>query len=146
MADCIADLASRIFDICDIPDLFRHVLITPIHKGQDKPLNLPNSYRRIRISSNFGQIIEKLHLELRITISSNLGQIIEKLHSELSKDDVLPQQNPLQRGLTSKTSPSNGSLLFTEAICESPDLKSPLKAIFIDSTQAFIACGTILCW
>ena len=118
VADCVADLANRIFDSCDIPDLFRHGLITPIHKGQDKPLNLQFFYRRI-------------------TISSSLGQIIDKLHLELSKDDILPQQNPLQRSFTSKTSPPNGSLLFAGPICESLDLKSPLKEIFIDATQAF---------
>ena len=56
---------------------------------------------------------------------------------ELSKDDILPRQNSLQRGLTSKTSPSNGSLFLTEAISESIDMKQRLRAIFVDATQAF---------
>ena len=55
----------------------------------------------------------------------------------MSKDDILPRQNPLQRGFTSKTSPSNGSLLLTEAISESIDMKHRLNAIFVDATQAF---------
>ena len=79
---------------------------------------MPNSYRRI-------------------TVASNLGRVVEKIHLELPKDDILPSQNPLQRGFTSKTSPSNGSLLLTEAISESLDMKHRLNAIFVDATQAF---------
>ena len=81
-------------------------------------MDKPNSYRRI-------------------TVASNLGRIVEKVHLELSKDDILPSQNPLQRGFTSKTSPSNGSLLLTEAIGESLDRKQELNVIFVDATQAF---------
>ena len=102
-------------DTCEIPTLFKHGLITPVHKGNDKPLDKPNSYRRI-------------------TVASNLGRVIEKLHLELSKDDILHRQNPLQCGLTSKTSPSNGSLLLTEAISESIDTKQSLNALFVDAT------------
>ena len=61
---------------CDIPDLFRHGLIAA-DKGQGNPLNLPNSYRRI-------------------TVYSNLGQIIETLHLQLTKYNILSQQNPMQ--------------------------------------------------
>ena len=99
MIHFITKLASRIINTCEIPTLFKHGLITPVHKGNDKPLDKPNSYRRI-------------------TVASNLGRVIEKLHLELSKDDILHRQNPLQHGFTSKTSPSNGSLLLTEAISE----------------------------
>ena len=49
----------------------------------------------------------------------------------------LLSQNPLQRGFTNKTSPSNGSLLLTEAIGESLDRKQELNVIFVDATQAF---------
>ena len=54
------------FQIC----LLKHDLITPVHKGHDKPMDKPNSYRRI-------------------TVASNLGRIVEKVHLELSKDDIL---------------------------------------------------------
>ena len=114
----VTKLTSRIINTCEIPNLFKHGLITPVYKGNDKPLDKPNSYRRI-------------------TVASNLGRVIEKVHLELSKDDILPRQNPLQRGFTSKTSPSNGSLLLTEAISESIDKKQNLNAIFVDATQAF---------
>lgn len=116
--NCLTQLANRILNTCEIPALFKHGLITPIYKGNNKPLDNPSSYRRI-------------------TVASNLGRVIEKVHLELSKDDILPNQNPLQRGFTSKTSPSNGSLLLTEAICESLDMKQKLNAIFVDATQAF---------
>ena len=82
---------------CEIPNLFKHGLITPIYKGQDKPIEMPNSYRRITVASNLGQVIEKVHFNL-----------------EISEDEILPHQNPLQRGFTSGISPSNGSLLLTQ--------------------------------
>ena len=81
-------------------------------------MDKPNSYRRI-------------------TVASNLGRVVEKVHLELSKDDILPRQNPLQRGFSSKTSPSNGSLLLTGAFSESLDKKQNLNAMFVDATQAF---------
>ena len=114
----VTKLTSRIINTCEIPNLFKHGLITPVYKGNDKPLDKPNSYRRI-------------------TVASNLGRVVEKVHLELSKDDILPSQNPLQRGFTSKTSPSNGSMVLTEAISESLDKKQNLNAIFVDATQAF---------
>ena len=83
-------LAERILNTCEIPNLFKHRLITPIYKSHDKPVEMPNSYRRI-------------------TVAINLGQIIENIHLELSKDEFLPHQYPLQRGFTSGMSPSNGS-------------------------------------
>ena len=118
LMEYVTKLTSRILNTCEIPNLFKHGLITPAHKGNDKPLDTPNSYRRI-------------------TVASNLGRVVEKIHLELSKDDILPRQNPLHRGFTSKTLPSNGSLLLTEAISESIDMKHRLNAIFVDATQAF---------
>ena len=56
---------------------------------------------------------------------------------QLYLDDILPSQNPIQRGFTSRTSPSNGSLLLTEAIGESLDKKQELNVFFVDATQAF---------
>ena len=114
----VTKLTKRNINSCEIPNLFKHGLITPVHKGHDKPMDKPNSYRRI-------------------TEASNLGRIVEKVHLELSKGDILPSQNPLQRGFTSRTSPLNGSLVLTEAIGESLDRKQELNVIFVDATQAF---------
>ena len=56
---------------------------------------------------------------------------MEKVDLKLLKDDILPSQNPLQRGLKQ----SNGNLLPTGAISESLDLKRQMNAIFAHTTQ-----------
>ena len=62
LIDFVTKLASRIINTCEIPTLFKHGLITPVHKGNDKPLDKPNYYRRITVASNLGRVMEKLHL------------------------------------------------------------------------------------
>ena len=45
--------------------------------------------------------------------------------------------NKLHRGFTKDTSPSFGSLILTEAIAESIDVRKPLYHTFIDANKAF---------
>ena len=93
-------------------------MIIPVYKKQGKPVNDPNSYRRIAISNIIGKLVEKLHLD----------SVVDMLNTA---------QNRLQRGFTKDVSPGFGSLLLTEAIAESVDVGKPLYVAFIDASKAF---------
>lgn len=47
----------------DIPSIFKSGIITPVYKRHDKPLEDPNSYRRITVSSIVGKLFEKVLLK-----------------------------------------------------------------------------------
>jgi hypothetical protein len=44
----------------DIPSIFKSGIITPVYKRHDKPLEDPNSYRRITVLSIVGKLFEKV--------------------------------------------------------------------------------------
>ena len=98
--------------------MFKMGYITPIYKKQGKPLFDLYSYRRITITSLIGKVLEKYLLE-----------------SAFSEFEAL--QNPLQKGFTKGTSATVAALLFTEAIAEARDTKTPLYAACIDASKAF---------
>ena len=70
-------LFNKIYEEGHIPDVFN---VTPVYKKHGKPIDDPNSYRRITVCSVIGKIFEKLVQ----------AKIIDKLDSKQSK---------LQRGL-----------------------------------------------
>ena len=55
-------LFDRILQERDIPEIFKSGIITPIHKSHGKPLQDPNSYRRITLCSIMGKVFETIHL------------------------------------------------------------------------------------
>ena len=113
---------SYLFDLIlteeEIPSSFKCGIVTPIYKKNNKPIEDPNSYRRITVSSVIGKIFERIHLD---TIETSLEQL----------------QNNLQRGFTKHTSPVYAGLLLTEAIAEAIDQKNPLFAAYLDASKAF---------
>ena len=98
----------------DIPSIFKSGIITPVYKRHDKPLEDPNSYRRITVSSIVGKLFEKVLLK----------KILPTLREK---------QNELQRGFTKDVAPTNAALLLTEAI----DKYEPVYTCFVDSSKAF---------
>jgi hypothetical protein len=111
-------LFNKIYEEGHIPDVFKCGIITPVYKKHGKPIDDPNSYRRITVCSVIGKIFEKLVQ----------AKIIDKLDSKQSK---------LQRGFTKGVPPTNAGLLLTEAIAEALDDNFPLYFVFIDASKAF---------
>ena len=118
LIDYLQILFTKIVSEKKIPEPFKCGVITPIYKKNNKPLEDPNSYRRITVSSIIGKIFEKLHLDS-----------MEPL--------LMSKQNDLQRGFTKNTSPVYAGLLLTEALAEAIDTKQTLCAGFLDASKAF---------
>ena len=118
LADCLTSTVNDILRTGNIPENFKQGVITPVYKKQGKPMNDPNSYRRITISTVIGKLVEKIHLDSVMDMLSTV-------------------QSKYQRGFTKDISPSFGSLLLTEAIAESVDIGKPLYITFIDANKAF---------
>lgn len=55
LIDCLRDISNRIVNTSKIPKIFKQGVITPVYKKQGKPLNDPNSYSRITVSSILGK-------------------------------------------------------------------------------------------
>ena len=103
----------------DIPSIFKSGIITPVYKRHDKPLEDPNYYRRITVSSIVGKLFEKVLLK----------KILPTLRGK---------QNKLQRGFTKGVAPTNAALLLTEVIAEAKDKYEPvLNTCFVDASNAF---------
>ncbi|KAK3086058.1 hypothetical protein FSP39_012864 [Pinctada imbricata] len=118
MAVVLKNIFGKICEEKKIPESFKNGIITPIYKKQKKPIEDPNSYRRITVSDTIGKVFEKLHLD--------------SVRSQIEK-----HQSTLQRGFTKGTSPGLAALLLTEAISEAKDLKRTLFATFLDASKAF---------
>ena len=90
-----------------------------MYKRHDKPLEDPNYYRRITVSSIVGKLFEKVLLK----------KILPTLREK---------QNKLQRGFTKGVAPTNAALLLTEVIVEAKDKYEPvLNTCFVDASKAF---------
>ena len=100
LADCLTSVVNEVLSSGKILKVFKQGDIITVYKKQGKPVNDPNSYRRITSTSIIGKLVEKNNLD---SVSEMLGKV----------------QNKLQRGFTKDTSPSFGSLILTEAIAES---------------------------
>ena len=103
LANCLNSVVNDILSSGKIPDVFKQGGITPVYKKPGKPINDPNFYRRITITSIVGKLVEKVHLD---TVTEMLSKVQNKLH----------------RGFTKDTSPSFGSLTQTDAIAEPIDV------------------------
>ena len=111
-------LINNIFKQGQIPDTFKTGVVTPIYKGKGKPVNNPNSYRKI-------------------TVTSTISKIIEKLLLIRCEDQILQHQSQLQRGFTKGVSQTSAALILTEIIAEANDSNSPLYLGFLDAQKAF---------
>ena len=118
VARMLEQLFNKIYTSGIVPEIFKSGIITPIYKKQGKPLDDPNSYRRITVCSIIGKVFEKI-------LQSKIIDILDN------------QQSKLQRGFTKDVSASNAGLLLTEAIAEAKDSNHPLYAVFIDASKAF---------
>ena len=65
-----------------IPEIFKQIVIAPLYKKQGKPVNDPNPYRRIAISSVIGKLVEKVHLE---SVTDVLSKVQKKNTKEVSQ-------------------------------------------------------------
>ena len=100
-----------------IPDELVSGILTPILKKK-KDKTCPDNYRGITVTSVFGKLLEKAWL--------------------LKADPILSKiQNPMQRGFTKCTSPSNAALLVTESINEAKENKKPMYVTLLDVSKAF---------
>jgi retron-type reverse transcriptase len=112
----LTTLADRMFTSGKVPDDMRIGLVTPVPK-KGKPLRLPDSYRRITVSSIIGKVIEK-------EIVKRTKMVLDKTHS------------PLQFGFTEKVSCNNAAALLTEAIAEGK-AHSTTYVTFMDASKCF---------
>lgn len=67
----LSTLFAKIQDMNTTPEAFKSGIITPIYKKQGKPLNDPNSYRRITISNSIGKVFETLQLNRNTKVIEN---------------------------------------------------------------------------
>ena len=81
LLESVAKVVNCIINSGELPNTFKEGVITPVYKKQGKPLQDPNSYRRI-------------------TITSILGKIVEKVHLNFAASMLNAAQNRLQRGFT----------------------------------------------
>jgi exonuclease III len=101
-----------------VPELFKTGLVTPVYKKNKKPIDQPNSYRRI-------------------TITSILGKVVERLLEPLVNSKLDAHQSRLQSGFTKGVSCMNAALLLSEAINESADSKTAVWMAMFDAAKAF---------
>jgi hypothetical protein len=80
----LKSIFEKIFKEGTVPKCFKSGIITPVYKKQDKPINNPNSYRRITVSSVIGKLFEKVILH---KISPLLKESQNPLQNIFSKID-----------------------------------------------------------
>ena len=73
----------------------------------------------------------------RITITTLLGKILEHLTLVPQKEILAKTQNPLQRGFSEQASSTNTAFFLTEAVAEARDQKTPLYLTLLDASKAF---------
>jgi hypothetical protein len=117
VTDVITLLANRILIEGKVPESFKDGLISPVHK-KDKPVNDPDSYRRITVTSIVAKVIEK-------ELTSRMNQILSD------------SQSPHQFGFTEGVSSNNAAVLLTEAIADAKTQRQPLQITFMDASKAF---------
>ena len=113
----LTKITNAVMESGVIPDRFKVGAVAPVHKT-GKPLNEPDAYRRV-------------------TISSTIGKVVEKEVMKRTKEVTVERQAKLQYGFTSGCSPALCSLIITEAIAEAKDNKCPLYLTFLDASKAF---------
>ena len=100
-----------------VPSTFKMGVVTPILK-KGKLMHLPDSYRRITVTSIPNKVLEKIVLpSIDIPMAT--------------------KQSRMQRGFTNGSSSSNTALLYTEILAEASDMNKPLYTAMLDASKAF---------
>jgi hypothetical protein len=100
-----------------VPEILKTALLTPILKKEKDP-KIPGNYRGIAVTPVLGKILEtivKKHIEPTLSAT----------------------QNPLQRGFTDRTSPTNEAIIITKGIAEAKDNGKSIAIITFDAEKAF---------
>lgn len=108
---------NQLKNIVFIPGVLKTVILTPVLK-KDKDRKLPGNYRGIAVTPVLSKILET----------------ILKKHVEPTLTKI---QNPLQRGFTEKTSPTNAAIIITEGLAEAKDNGKPMAITTLDAEKAF---------
>ncbi|CAC5410976.1 unnamed protein product [Mytilus coruscus] len=98
--------------------LIKSGIVCPVFKNGGKPKDDPNSYRKIKITSSVGKVVEKIHLSR-------------------NEDKILVRQSNLQKGFTKGESPCIAALIITELIIEAKERKSSLYIALMDARKVF---------
>lgn len=113
----VACIINEIFEDLQVPQTLKNGILTPILK-KNKDKTIPGNYRGIVVTNTFSKILESV--------------IKERLEQQL-----LPTQNPLQRGFTEGVSCLCAAFIITEATSIYKYLKKPLEMVAIDAEKAF---------
>ena len=105
-----------------LPMPFRHGIIIPLYKGNNKDKTNPNSYRAVTLTSSLGKLLEKIILNR-----------IQKLLLEIN--NVIPHS--LQFGFVKEHGAIPAIYTLKEAIHYYLEHNSIVYAIFLDNEKAF---------
>ncbi|CAG2242211.1 unnamed protein product [Mytilus edulis] len=111
-------LVNFIFQNIHIPTVLKNGIACPIFKSGGKPIDNPNSYRKITVTNPIGKMIEKLHL-------SRNSKTISKI------------QSILQKGFTEGECPAIAGLILTELFIEAIENNRNIFFALTDAQKAF---------
>ena len=117
IANYTADLLNAAKKNCNIPEVLKTGLLTPVLKKEKDP-KIPGNYRGIAVTPVLGKILESI-------IKDHIERTLTKV------------QNPMQRGFTAKTSPINAAVVTTEGIKEAKDNGKTVSITTLDAEKAF---------
>ncbi|CAG2219895.1 unnamed protein product [Mytilus edulis] len=105
-----------------LPLSFRHGIIIPLYKGNNKDKTNPNSYRAVTLTSSLGKLFDKI--------------ILNRIHKLLVDiNSVMP--HPLQFGFVKEHGAIPAIYTLKEAIHYYLERNSIVYAIFLDNEKAF---------
>ncbi|VDI24965.1 Hypothetical predicted protein [Mytilus galloprovincialis] len=104
----IVKLVNFIFQHINLPSNLKSGICYPVFKNGGKPREMPNSYRKITVTSTIGKVVEKLHLSKNVNI-------------------IKDKQSRLQKGFTVGECPSVAALILTELKAEAKKLKKTIN-------------------
>ncbi|CAC5414421.1 unnamed protein product [Mytilus coruscus] len=112
-------LVNFIFNNIHISTVLKNGIACPIFKNGGKPIDNPNSYRKI-------------------TVTSPIGKLIEKLDLSRNNKNISKNQSILQKGFTEGECPVIAELILTELFIE-PAIENNRKIFFAltDTHKAF---------
>lgn len=114
----LTKIVNLIFSTLCIPKTLKSGMGCPIYKNGGKPIDDPNSYRRI-------------------TVTSAIGKVLEKLHLSQNKSSIRKHQSYLQKGFTEGEAPTIAGLVFTELNIEAKEENIPIVVALTDAKKAF---------
>ena len=112
----LVDVMNAIFNLGQVPDILKHGTITPVFKKKGSK-NEAKIYRGITVLPVIAKLLELL-------LRSRMRAVLD------------PQQNPMQRGFTQRSSPLYCALIIEEFIRMALDRKEPSYAAYLDAKTA----------